>query len=742
MSEQRKAKSFGRRPWRESVAVEMIRQIEAGTAPFQKPWKPGIVVDKPHNPTSKRAYNGINALWLEMQGHADPRWLTYKQAVALDAQVRGGEKSTQVEYWKWSGTGPLKDAEGKPVLGDDGKPKTTTYRLDRPKVFYANVFNASQIDGLEPYIAPEPGFDPLEKAEALLAAGTVSIKHDKADRAYYSPAHDEIHLPDKSSFKGAYEYYATALHELGHATGHSTRMGRDFGPFGSEVYAKEELRAEMASYMVSRELGLGHYPERHAGYVENWLKALRDDRNVLFQVAKDSEQIASWIKEPELRPELERNAQDKKKGIQMQDKQTHEVKHTINGLPPAKGDRIYLAVPFDEKDQAKSSGAKWDRKAKSWYLPVGIEWKPLFKWLPENQPERGEKDHDPVVEFGDELKAAGIDLKDAPLMDGKWHRVALEGDKKGEKNASYRAFLDGVPNGQIKNFRSDDLTRWVSRGEKLSDEQRATIKAEFAQRQSKRIEERQVVQKDASMVAQSRWDKAKDVSGLSTAYLQSKRVENHGLKIDDKGRTLIPLRDIEGKLWSVQSINKEGLKRFTTGAKKRGLMHVIDPLNLIDQKSGSKGATGINKGTIFVAEGYSTAASVFEATNQPTVVAFDASNLKPVGEAIHKKYPQAKIVMAADNDHKLEDRPIGNVGMTKAIDAAIAVGGSVVAPVLTKQQKEKGLSDWNDLANDQHSSTVVEQIRQQLKQQRTKEKPLSISKTKSKKTAKTASMSM
>ena len=742
MSEQPKTKSFGRRPWRESVAVEMIRQIEAGTAPFQKPWKPGIVVDKPHNPTSKRAYNGINALWLDMQGFEDPRWLTYKQAVALDAQVQGGEKSTQVEYWKWSDTGPLKDAEGKPVLGDDGKPKTTTYRLDRPKVFYANVFNASQIDGMEPYIAPEPGFDPLEKAEALLAAGTVPIKHDQSARAYYSPAHDEIHLPDKSSFKGAYEYYATALHELGHATGHSSRMGRDFGPFGSEVYAKEELRAEMASYMVSRELGLGHYPERHAGYVENWLKALRDDRNVLFQAAKESEQIASWIKEPELRLELKRNAQDKKKGVKMEKENTNNLSQLPRGFPAFKGSRIYLAVPFDEKDQAKAGGAKWDRKAKSWYLPVGLDWQPLMKWLPENQSERKERDHDPVAEFADELKAAGINLKDAPAMDGKWHRVSLEGDKEGEKNASYRAFLDGVPNGQIKNFRSDELIRWVSRGEKLSDEQRATLKAETAQRQAERIAERQAAQEKAAEVAQGRWDKATEVSGLSTAYLQNKRVENHNLKIDDKGRTLVPLRDVEGKLWSVQSISKDGLKRFTANAKKQGLMHVIDPLNLIDQKSGSKGATGINKGTIFIAEGYSTAASVFEATNQPTVVAFDASNLKPVAEAIHKKYPQAKIVIAADNDHKLEGRPMGNVGKTKAIDAAHVVGGSMVVPTLNKPQKVKGLSDWNDLANDQHSSTVVEQIRQQLKQQMSKEKSKEITKVKTKRASKTASLGM
>ncbi len=714
--------SKNRKPWRENVAEEMIRQIEAGTAPFQKPWKHGVITNAPHNPISKRAYQGINALWLNMQGHDDPRWLTYKQAVSLDAQIRAGEKSCQVEYWKWRETAVLKDDKGKPVLDEHGNAKKITYKLDRPKVFYANVFNASQIDGLEPYIAPEPGFDPIEKAEELLAGGNVPIKHDQADRAYYSPAHDEIHLPDKSSFKGAYEYYATALHELGHATGHSSRMARDFGPFGSEIYAKEELRAEMASYMVSRELGLGHYPARHASYVGNWLKAIKEDRNVLFQAARDADQIASWIKEPELRAEIERKAQDNRKGIVMETKQEHEAEYIPPGPSPSKANRVYLDVPFEEKDQAKAGGAKWDRKAKSWYMPVGIDWKSLHKWLPENQPVLNEKKHDPVAEFTDELKAAGVVIKATPVMDGKWHRVSLEDDKKGENNASYRAFLDGIPNGQIQNFKSGELIRWVSRGERLSDEQRAALKAEAAQRSAERTSERLAAQKEAAIVAQGKWDKAVNIGDKMTTYLTGKKVDGYDLREDSKGRTLVPLRDTDGKLWSVQSISEDGLKRFTISGRKSGLMHVIDPLKLMDENPGPKRSTGIDTGTIFIAEGYSTAASVYEAMSRPTVVAFDASNLKPVAEAIRKQHPNAHIVIAADNDHKLESRPMGNVGIIKSIQAAHAVDGYVVAPVFNGKQKAEGLSDWNDLANASHSVEVVRQIQSQIRQRQVQDK--------------------
>jgi antirestriction protein ArdC len=153
--------------------------------------------------------------------------------------VRGGERATGIEYWQWSVREAVKDEDGKPVLDDDGKERYQTYRLDRPRVFYAKVFNAEQIDGLAPWIAPAPSFDPLERAEAIVAGAGVPVLHDQHDRAFYRPMTDEIHLPPMAAFKGAAEYYETALHELGHATGHESRLDRFFGPFGSEGYARE-----------------------------------------------------------------------------------------------------------------------------------------------------------------------------------------------------------------------------------------------------------------------------------------------------------------------------------------------------------------------------------------------------------------------------------------------------------------------------------------------------------------------
>ena len=151
----------------------------------------------------------------------------------------------------------------------------------------------------------------LRRNAQNIAGGGVAIKDDRSGRAYYAPLRDEINMPPRSRFESAAGYYATALHEPGHATGHESRLRRRFGAFGSETCAREELRAEIASYMTPRQVGVGHDPAPHASYVASWLKALRDDPHEIFRAARDAEAINVWIVEPERRPELERQAQER-----------------------------------------------------------------------------------------------------------------------------------------------------------------------------------------------------------------------------------------------------------------------------------------------------------------------------------------------------------------------------------------------------------------------------------------------
>lgn len=287
----------------EQVAGKIIEQLEQGTAPWQKPWEPGEL-RLPYNHATGKEYRGINSMWLHMQGYSDPRWMTYNQANAEGAQVKKGSKGTHIVYWKFSEEKGVTDENGKPVIDSEtGKQKTETVRLERPRSFPAVVFNAEQIDGLPPLEArqsmPEP--ERHARAEAILANSGAKINHEQGDRAFYRPSTDSITLPARNQFPTADNYYATALHEVGHWTGHPSRLDRDLShPFGSEGYAREELRAEIASLMLGERLEIGHDPAQHAAYVGSWIKALKEDPREIFRAAADAERIAGFVMDFEL----------------------------------------------------------------------------------------------------------------------------------------------------------------------------------------------------------------------------------------------------------------------------------------------------------------------------------------------------------------------------------------------------------------------------------------------------------
>ncbi len=286
-----------KKAFHEQVAENLIEQLKKGVAPWQKPWKPGdLLAALPVNPTTGKRYRGINSLNLMSRAHTDPRWLTYKQAAALNAQVRKGEKSTLVQYWKFTEERIKEDDNGNPVLNSNGQSIKEQVRLERPRVFYASVFNAEQMDNLPELSIKAPDWDPLERAEHILQASNAVIHHGEADNAFYRPSTDSIHLPHKHQFSTPDRYYATALHELGHWTGHESRLSRDLShPFGSEGYAKEELRAEIASMLLSGELGIGHDPGQHVAYVNSWIKALQEDPTEIFRAAADAEKIQDFV---------------------------------------------------------------------------------------------------------------------------------------------------------------------------------------------------------------------------------------------------------------------------------------------------------------------------------------------------------------------------------------------------------------------------------------------------------------
>ncbi len=307
-----------KKPYHVQVAEKLIEQLKQGTAPWQKPWEPGNPNSMlPYNPVTGKRYKGINVIHLMAQsaerGYTDPRWMTYKQAQSIGAYVRRGEKGTRIQYWKFTETRIKTDEEGKPVLDENGKPIKEEVKLERPQVFFATVFNAQQIEGLPPLEKEkrEIRWNPIERAEAILKASEAKIYHDQSDRAFYRLSTDSIHLPAREQFPTAANYYSTALHELGHWTGHPSRLNRDLNhPFGSPEYAREELRAEIASMILGDELGIGYDPSQHAAYVGSWIEVLKKAPLEIFRAASAAEKIQAYILG--LEPERERKLEQEK----------------------------------------------------------------------------------------------------------------------------------------------------------------------------------------------------------------------------------------------------------------------------------------------------------------------------------------------------------------------------------------------------------------------------------------------
>ena len=285
--------------YRDELVKKLCDAMEHGTAPWQRTWTDG---DAPFNAVSGRSYHGINSINLAVQsqalGHAeDPRWCTFDQAKEKGWHVKPGEKGTHIEFYKFDEK-PKVDEFGDPVLDSDGNQEVEKSVLVRNYV----VFHASQIEGITPYEpkARNP-IETSEKAERILKESGAEIRQGGND-AFYSLMGDYIQVPERDQFKTQADYYSTALHELGHWTGHPSRLNRETSSdINSETYAKEELVAEITSMFVSAETGIPQTQEHfdnHAAYVDHWVKAIKEDPNALFkavnQAQKASEEILKY----------------------------------------------------------------------------------------------------------------------------------------------------------------------------------------------------------------------------------------------------------------------------------------------------------------------------------------------------------------------------------------------------------------------------------------------------------------
>ena len=304
------------------VADGLVAQIERGTAPWTQAWQPGEKA-LPANVQTGKAYRGGNSVWLlsvaDRRGYADERWGTYRQVHDLGGHVRKGEKGTRILFWHFEDRRVARDGNGLPVLDDKGKPVYETRAREAPRVYTYTVFNAEQCDGLPRRAgrAAVKAWDGHREADRVLERSGARIEHSGEDRAFYDLGRDRIVLPYKEQFPERAGYYQAALHELGHWTGHASRLNRATlqegiaeGPY-SKQYAREELRAEISSMMTGDRLELGHDPVRSASYVGHWIKALRDDSREIYRAARDAQDISDYLLEPVRERETEREAEER-----------------------------------------------------------------------------------------------------------------------------------------------------------------------------------------------------------------------------------------------------------------------------------------------------------------------------------------------------------------------------------------------------------------------------------------------
>lgn len=249
----------------------------SGKLPWQKPWR----CIMPRNAVSGKPYNGVNVLMLSLFG-VDSDFLTFNQAKDNGGMVRKGSKGLPIVYFRFL---DKKDKSGAIVTGANGKAKQI------PLLRYSTVFNISDIDGCDALKAKAASrvkvidFQPIAECEKLANAAAIHTNHG-GNSAHYSPGIHAVTMPKAETFKSVEAYYKTLFHELGHALGKET--GETFGnEFGSDLYAKEELVAELFANFCLSYVGIDASDlfDNSLAYLQNWTAKLTGDPSLLISAA-------------------------------------------------------------------------------------------------------------------------------------------------------------------------------------------------------------------------------------------------------------------------------------------------------------------------------------------------------------------------------------------------------------------------------------------------------------------------
>lgn len=277
---------------RKQLVNTLIKHMKKGYVWTKEAWSSAALL--PYNPASGCRYLGGNRARLMLaaieNNYNDPRWCTYRQAQEHGWNVRKGAKSVLLEKWIFT--------ETKTIENEFGEPQKITVDLETPKVNYFRVFNAEQIHGIPALeAAPAPDYDAV--TDTVLQSSKCPVVSTTTDKACYIPNRDIIRLPPRFAFKSAEAYLSVLIHEMCHSTGHPDRLNRSLqNSFGSQNYAREELRAELGSAFFKANLQLPLSNEQlddHSNYLLSWISVLKKDPNEFFRACRDAEKISDYL---------------------------------------------------------------------------------------------------------------------------------------------------------------------------------------------------------------------------------------------------------------------------------------------------------------------------------------------------------------------------------------------------------------------------------------------------------------
>lgn len=682
----------------EDFIKDVIQAIKDNNAPWQKSWDT-CEIAAPYNAKSNRIYSGRNivrlALTAQQKGYEDPRWATFNQVVEMGGKVSKGEKGTGILFFK-----------EEEATKRDGTPYT------KKVIRQYHVFNLSQTD-LPAYQSPnkndrevmpdlQPFADILERHNPKMEQGEPA----------YRPSNDTIYMPPKEAFKDDAYYYATALHEMSHWTGHESRLDRNIkNKFGSPEYAQEELVAELSSYMTSLETGLPFNPTNSQAYMQHWVeKTGAELEESMTQAFKDASSVQMYL----MGESREQVIAKKINNIQPPSNEQTEIQNFFKEVmyseisneaaKEALGirEKVFLAVPYTERQEAKEAGAKWDKNHKAWYV-YNIDDNPILqKYIPDFSAVQGGAT---IEDFRIAATQIGLDMSKADLETrGKQKRVPLQGKGSGNKSGEYKIFdnSDGTTGAYALNYVSGEKISWSNRTQnKLPQEiyGAGRAKGEQTAQIAKQIDA--YVKEQRSQLAHKSYLELETVRG-DEPYLTKKGIINtHGLRRLDDNSVVVPLIDGH-RITSLQVIKPDGEKRIMKQASKQGSYF---PLG--NRK---------NPSHVFIAEGVATAESVHQMVspaygdNILVVAAIDSNNLPVVADITKKLYPNTQHFIAADNDIHNELKGLKNSGI-EAANKVVKKHSDI--QILIPPAIDKGV-DWNDYMKESGFKVATKALLEQM----------------------------